>query len=956
VAQNISQDSIEEYQVSRATWDVTTGLSGSGAVNIATRSGSNDLHGTAFFFWRDHTLAARLGSSDAPFDREQGGFRIGGPIRRESLFWFASYERNHQDAVVVTHIPGFSQFDGTWPFPFDERMANARIDWNIKPNARAFARFTHNWNRLITPNTFGGGNLSPLLNTSQANQTALGIDLARGRMMHSVRFGYLNYHNYYATDQYGVPGLPRTLDPVGRPISVRFSDGSLVGPYTNGPGRRFHHTREFRYDGGWSVGRHSVRWGVDLNLIRVNWFESVGSNAPIIGINSNNLSSSDPLSYPVTSANMGNGLGFYTEKPCLEQRYGCIPNNRVHWYTADSWRATPRLTVNYAVRWVYEPGQDNRTLQKPAFYDSFQAGRSAPDRSDRNNFAPQLGLAWSPTASGKWVIRSGAGVFYDTNLLKHLIFERNQALPLGIASEFANSAGRGVRDPLTGQMIFVLNGSQDALVSSRVNWSGQPMGKVISGMTVIDAVLRASALFKQRYRAAYDQFPSGPSRCEILRNGCDTFGSNYTTPYSFQFNAGIQGELRRGLVLSVDYVRNRGLHLMSQLDQNRLGAANTLDVARATTAITATNKQFNCGPGSAGVDCVLAKPNNSVTIANYAQQGLGATLNAVQTLSNGVWTVSPNNAAFPGLNSGFNRVNNFVMGGITTYNALQVNLRGQLPNLGRGLRDVDIVASYALSRLEAAGTYEDPSFLNTGDEFFTDNPLGYRGPAAMDRTHMLTLAPRFTLLSGIRLNSIWRAFSSLPQSVFVPTAQNVAAAEIFSTDFNGDGLGGDPLPGTNRGSYGRDIGCGAKGLNRVIDAYNSTQANHLTPAGKALVGAGLFSDSQLIRLGAASPLLKDAPAGQVCLDSFITTDLRVTRPFKLYSERITVEPALEIFNLFNVANFDLADNKTGAVLNGVPGSLNGTTSSSRTNRAGFVGGSFALGTPRSWQLALRLSF
>ena len=92
------------------------------------------------------------------------------------------------------------------------------------------------------------------------------------------------------------------------------------------------------------------------------------------------------------------------------------------------------------------------------------------------------------------------------------------------------------------------------------------------------------------------------------------------------------------------------------------------------------------------------------------------------------------------------------------------------------------------------------------------------------------------------------------------------------------------------------------------------------------------------------------------LDSFITTDLRVSRPFKLWRERITVEPAIEVFNLFNVANYDLPGNPLNALLTGAVGSISGTTPANRPNRAGFGSGSFAPGIPRAWQVALRVTF
>ncbi|MEE8608448.1 MAG: hypothetical protein V3S55_12655, partial [Nitrospiraceae bacterium] len=117
--------------------------------------------------------------------------------------------------------------------------------------------------------------------------------------------------------------------------------------------------------------------------------------------------------------------------------------------------------------------------------------------------------------------------------------------------------------------------------------------------------------------------------------------------------------------------------------------------------------------------------------------------------------------------------------------------------------------------------------------------------------------------------------------------------------------------------------------------------------------------AQLQLLGAVASggnLVPLAPAGQVGLDSFITTDVRISRPFKIRERRITVEPSFEWFNLFNIANYDLPSNKLNGLLTGAPGSVNGTTRAERTNRAGFGGGSFAAGIPRSWQFALRVSF
>lgn len=195
---NISQDAIQEFQISRSSLDVSTDLTDTGAVNIVTKRGSNDVHGDAFFFLRSNVFAARIGQESSHFDREQIGFDVGGPIVRDKLFWFANYERNNQDASTATNIPAFPQFTNTWGIPFDERMVTARADWNVTSRLRAFFRFNNNWNDAVASGEYslGGTALIPFANQNIANQTAVGLDVSTGRFVHSFRFGYLNFSNY----------------------------------------------------------------------------------------------------------------------------------------------------------------------------------------------------------------------------------------------------------------------------------------------------------------------------------------------------------------------------------------------------------------------------------------------------------------------------------------------------------------------------------------------------------------------------------------------------------------------------------------------------------------------------------------------------------------------------------------------------------------------------------------
>ena len=945
---NLSQDSIHEFQISRSV-DTSAGLSASGAINVVTKGGGNDIHGTAFLFGRSDRGAARIGDTKAAFDREQAGFNLGGPLQRDKLFWFVNYERNNQDAAVGTEIGGFPQFTKVWDVPFDERMVNARIDWTATSDVRAFYRFTHNFNKGVGTGAhgFGGESLSPFANSNNVNQHVAGVNFSTTRFAHSIRYGYLNFNNAIVDARADIPGLPQTLDPAGRPLVVGFAPfaGTGVGPNNSAPQRTFQDNKELRYDGSAVAGRHWLRWGALINRIRMNVFAAIWGSGPEIDIDFNAANQAvcgaDPLCYPVSLAIVANGLGAFSDVPTLGFPHGGARNTRFHWYVADTWRANSRLSINYGVRYVYEPGQNNPDFTKPAELDSFRPGLSRNDRRDKNNFGPYLGIAWSP--GSRWVARAGATVSYDPNLFVISLFERSQLRPPGIGFDLAYPPILAVRNPLTGQTIFDMTGADpSAAVTPGVNWVGMPLGTP----GLIDAVFQAFDTFKTTSAAAAANYPSGPSIFEITRtSGARVFDPDYKTPYSFQLNAGIQYEIRPGLVISADYFRNRGVNTILRRDYNRVGADDTLNVANAQTAMIATHTNFGCPVNTlaTSIDCAIAA---GATIEDYAGAGLGAGEAAA-----GPSPATPNFFAFPGMNPNFNAMRLIVMQGLSTYNALQISLRGRLPNPGPLVKSWNVVASYSLSRLQS-NSEDMVDFFNP-----VKNDSEFFGPSALDRTHMLSVANLFEVPGGLRLNSIWRLNSALPASILIPRVSG-SPAEIFYTDLDGDGTVADPLPGTGRGAFGRSVKDG-EALNGLISTFNATVTNQsLTPAGEALTNAGLFTAAQLRSLGAVAnggQPLPLAPSRQVKLDSFITTDLRVSRPIRL-SERVNIEPAMDWFNLFNVANYDLPGHTLSGSLTGTPGSINGTTAANRPNRAAAGSGSFAQGTPRAWQLSVRVSF
>jgi hypothetical protein len=178
---------------------------------------------------------------------------------------------------------------------------------------------------------------------------------------------------------------------------------------------------------------------------------------------------------------------------------------------------------------------------------------------------------------------------------------------------------------------------------------------------------------------------------------------------------------------------------------------------------------------------------------------------------------------------------------------------------------------------------------------------------------------------------------------------------------NTTGANGSLLPGTNIGSFGRDIG--VSGLTSLINSYNSNIAGKtLTPAGQALVTANLFTQAQLIALGATPQPLAVPPAGQVSTDQFFTFDLSLgwvlhaNKVLHAFPERVTVQPQITYYNIFNKHNYDSPSNPISGVLSGTAGSLNGTTQADRTNLTSVGSGVFALGAPRQLEWGIKVTF
>jgi len=153
--QNIPQSAIAEFQVAQSTLDLSTEVTSTGTVNVVTKSGTNQLHGDAFYYGRSNQTSARIApiTPTQPalnFGRKQFGGDLGGSIWKDKLFFFGDVERTDQTLQNPVSLNGdFTSLSGSFNSPFTARTYLGRLDWNIKRAWTVFYRFNYDQNSSV---------------------------------------------------------------------------------------------------------------------------------------------------------------------------------------------------------------------------------------------------------------------------------------------------------------------------------------------------------------------------------------------------------------------------------------------------------------------------------------------------------------------------------------------------------------------------------------------------------------------------------------------------------------------------------------------------------------------------------------------------------------------------------------------------------------------------------------
>jgi hypothetical protein len=377
-----SQDAIQEFRVISNRFDTEIGGSAGGALSIVTKSGTNNLSGTVFGFYRDDALreTSPLALSETPYERTQLGFTLGGPIVRDRSHFFLSVEQVNEDNVSLFRPSGgFANLAADVEHPFDQTLGYLGLDFNISDTQHVSAKAVYE--RYREENFRVGGVVAPeagqRLDRDNSNLTLEHSWIVSNTMLNELRLQ---------------GGTRKYFEPVNSTaVGEWFSSGNTLQTGANllgdllGEGDFYELRDTFHFE----RGNHSFKSGFGIQYVdersRIDTFQY----GLFIYVLDNRLL---PLaySYGVGSSDITTDTTIYSA------------------FLEDSWRVRPNFTLNLGLRYDLDTDGNNPDFNHPLVGDR---------KVDDDNIQPRLSFNWDVTGRGNYVVRGGAGLFTGRYLL-----------------------------------------------------------------------------------------------------------------------------------------------------------------------------------------------------------------------------------------------------------------------------------------------------------------------------------------------------------------------------------------------------------------------------------------------------------------------------------------------------------------------------------------------------------
>jgi len=444
---NFPEDSIQEFQIATGRYTAEVGRSGNSIINIVTKPGTNSYHGDGFFFVRNRYLQAlpgTLGPDQAtpPFDRQQYGGSIGGPLGKGKTWWFASGEYRHQNSDVLTGTRDFtpgteSILHTSAPAPLRDALFSTRVDHQLNAANTLMARYS--FNRSTDTAEAEASQPTPL-STAAERQNSLNrfhslaaswTSTISPTKVNAVLFHFDTFLNNippFAQD------APATNPALGLSTELVFP-GLADGVNFNTPQSTHLNRYQLRDAFSWSLGKHNLRMGAEYQHYNafgvINPFGSgsvvLTSNFGFQDLNGDGVI--NDLDIPIAVA-------LKSVAPVEPVPIPPITNSYFGLYAQDDWRVTRKLTLNLGLRWEYDTDATatgssydacpNLTQQPTAPCVWMRNVLDLNHSPDKKDFGPRVGFAYDPFGHGRTVVRGGYGVYYDRIILEVPGYERVQ--------------------------------------------------------------------------------------------------------------------------------------------------------------------------------------------------------------------------------------------------------------------------------------------------------------------------------------------------------------------------------------------------------------------------------------------------------------------------------------------------------------------------------------------------
>jgi outer membrane receptor protein involved in Fe transport len=482
----ISQAAIREYQVNTSNFSAEYGRSAGGVINAVTKSGTNSFHGGAFIYFRDERFNARnpstfVASTTGPQpvkpedNRKQFGGTIGGPIMKDKLFFFFSYDqqrRNFPGIAAPTSPTFFSTFcltapcaaagtpgltaaapagpgltaaqanaalsvaiglTGSVPRRGDQTLFLPKIDWHI--NDKHSLTFTYNRLHWVSPQGVQTG-VSVTRGTHSFGSDLVDVNWGNLRLTSTLTPTVINearlqigrdFERQIAQEP--GPGEPTTGVGGSSPQIALGTNGLTIGkPNSQNRIAQPDERRQQYVDTiTMSRGNHVFKAGFDINRVSDLNFQLFNESGSYSYTNFNdfivdyaNFASGGTIRAVANARCVGStrrpGQCYTQNSSSFGQGFGkpAFKFRTIDYafFGQDDWRVTPKLTLNLGLRWEYEQLPSPQLPNATFDADTRFRGKTNNFPADKNNWGPRLGFAWDIKGDGTSSLRGGYGIYY----------------------------------------------------------------------------------------------------------------------------------------------------------------------------------------------------------------------------------------------------------------------------------------------------------------------------------------------------------------------------------------------------------------------------------------------------------------------------------------------------------------------------------------------------------------